>query len=81
VLAVADGAGVSGTARTLGVSRPTVIKWRDRFAVDGVDGLADLPRSGRPKTIDDAQIIAATLDPPPDSLAVTHWSTRLLEDL
>ena len=32
VLAIADGAGVSGTARALGVSRPTVIKWRDRFA-------------------------------------------------
>ena len=25
-----------------------------------------------------AQIIAATLDPPPESLAVTHWSTRML---
>ncbi len=78
VIAVAGGAGVSGTARTLGVSRPTVIKWRDRFASDGVDGLADLPRSGRPKTIDDAQIIAATLEPPPASLGVTHWSSRLL---
>ncbi len=78
VLAVAEGASVSGAARSLGVSRPTVIKWRDRFAVDGVDGLADLARSGRPKTIDDAQIIAATLDAPPESLAVTHWSTRLL---
>jgi transposase/transposase-like protein len=78
VLAVVEGTGVSGTARSLGVSRPTVIKWRDRFAVDGVDGLADLARSGRPKMIDDAQIIAATLDPPPESLAVTHWSTRLL---
>jgi winged helix-turn helix protein len=78
VLAVAGGAGVSGTARTLGVSRPTVIKWRDRFARDGVDGLADLPRSGRPKTIDDARIIAATLEPPPASLGVTHWSSRLL---
>jgi hypothetical protein len=69
---------VSGAARSLGVSRPTVIKWRDRFAADGVDGLDDLPRSGRPKTIDDAQIIAATLEPPPASLAVTHWSSRLL---
>lgn len=72
------GAGVSGTARTLGVPRPTVIKWRNRFASDGVDGLADRPRSGRPKTIDDAQILAATLEPPPESLGVTHWSTRLL---
>ena len=78
VLAVAGGAGVSGTARSLGVSRPTVIKWRDRYCADGVAGLADLPRSGRPKTIDDAHIIAATLEPPPDSLGVTHWSTRLL---
>ena len=25
-------------------------------------------------------IIAATLDPPPDRLGVTHWSTRLLAD-
>ena len=78
VLAVADGTGVSGASRTLGVSRPTVIKWRDRFTADGVAGLDDRPRSGRPKTIDDAQIIAATLDPPPGSLSVTHWSTRLL---
>ena len=78
VLSVARGVGVSGTARALGVSRPTVIKWRERFTADGIDGLADLARSGRPKTIDDAQIIAATLDPPPESLAVTHWSTRML---
>jgi DDE superfamily endonuclease/Winged helix-turn helix len=78
VLAVADGAGVSGAARRLGVSRPTAIKWRDRFAAHGLEGLADLPRSGRPKIIDDAHIIAATLEPPPASLAVTHWSSRLL---
>jgi transposase len=78
VLAVAGGVGVSGTARTLGVSRPTIIKWRDRFAAHGVRGLGDLPRSGRPKTIDDAHIVAATLEPPPESLAVTHWSSRLL---
>jgi hypothetical protein len=68
---------VSGTARTLGVSRPTVIKWRDRFTADGVAGLAARPRLGRPKTIDDATIIAATLEPPPASLSVTHWSSRL----
>lgn len=78
VLAVAAGAGTSGAARMLEVSRPTVIKWRDRFVANGIAGLADDPRSGRPKTIDDAAIIAATLDPPPASLAVTHWSSRLL---
>jgi hypothetical protein len=78
VLAIAAGAGISGAARQVGVSRPTAIKWRDRYAVDGLDGLADQPRSGRPKVVDDAQIIAATLEPPPASLAVTHWSSRLL---
>ncbi|AWT55038.1 IS630-like element ISMsm5 family transposase [Mycolicibacterium smegmatis] len=78
VLAVADGAGTSGAARQVGVSRPTVIKWRDRFAAFGIEGLDDEPRSGRPKTVDDAEILATTLEPPPESLAVTHWSSRLL---
>src|SRR3954452_16018169 len=78
VLAIAEGAGTSATARSVGVSRPTVIKWRDRFAAAGLNGLDDHPRAGRPKTIDDAQIIAATLEPPPPGLAVTHWSSRLL---
>uniref|UniRef100_UPI001447553A IS630 family transposase n=1 Tax=Gordonia paraffinivorans TaxID=175628 RepID=UPI001447553A len=78
VLSVAAGKGATVTARELSVSRPTVIKWRDRFIEHGVEGLHDEPRSGRPKTIDDAEIIAATLEPPPARLAVTHWSTRLL---
>src|SRR4051794_987392 len=51
------------------VSRPTVIKWRERFLKLGVAGLDDQPRSGRPKTIDDSQIIAATLESPPAALA------------
>jgi transposase len=55
-----------------------VIKWRDRFAAAGLAGLDDEPRPGRPKTVDDAAIIAATLEPPPETLAVTHWSSRLL---
>lgn len=78
VLTVANGAGTSDAARRLGVSRPTVIKWRDRFTAHGIAGLDDEPRSGRPKTVDDAEILAATLEPPPEKLAVTHWSTRLL---
>src|SRR3954462_7304927 len=78
VLAVADGAGTSGTARLLDVSRPTVIKWRDRFAAYGIAGLDDVQRSGRPKVVDDSAIIAATLEPPPAKLGVTHWSSRLL---
>jgi hypothetical protein len=78
VLACADGSGTSEAARRLGLSRPTVIKWRERYAAHGLAGLDDEARSGRPKTVDDAAIIAATLDPPPERLGVTHWSTRLL---
>ena len=78
VLAAAEGEGTTAIARRLGVSRPTVILWRDRYARAGLDGLFDAARSGRPKTVDDARILAATLDPPPDRLGVTHWSTRLL---
>src|SRR6188472_284626 len=78
VLAVAAGEGTSRAAALVGVSRPTVIKWRERFAARGLAGLRDEPRSGRPKTVDDAAIIAATLEPPPATLAVTHWSSRLL---
>jgi transposase-like protein len=76
VLAVADGNGTAGTARLVGVSRPTVNKWRDRFVAHGLAGLDDEPRPGRPETVDDAGIIAATLEPPPEALAVTHWSSR-----
>jgi transposase-like protein/transposase len=78
VLAAADGEGTSAISRRLGVSRPTVIQWRDRYAAAGLAGLDDAARSGRPKTVDDAAIIAATLDPPPARLGVTHWSSRLL---
>src|SRR4051794_32505432 len=78
VLAVADGLGRTETSRRVGVSRPTVIQWRDRSAEQGLAGLDDASRSGRAKQVDEAAILAATLDSPPDRLGVTHWSTRLL---
>ena len=50
VLAVADGKGTSCAARAVGVSRPTVIKWRDRFAEHGIDGVTieNLRLNGQP---------------------------------
>lgn len=78
VLAAADGEGTSSISRRLGVSRPTVIQWRERYETQGLAGLDDAERPGRPKIVDDARIIAATLKPPPRRLGVTHWSTRLL---
>ena len=78
VLLAADGVSNTEIADRVGVSRPTVIGWRDRYASSGVRGLEDERRSGRPRTVDRAQILAATLGPPPAELGVTHWSSRLL---
>src|SRR5438445_3959942 len=78
VLAAAGGEGTSAIARRLGVTRPTVIHWRERYRRAGVDGLGDAPRSGRPRTVDEAQILVRTLEPPPKDLRVTHSSTRML---
>ena len=55
-----------------------MVKWRGRFAAHGLAGLEDEPRTGRPRVVDDAAIIADTLEPPPEKLGVTHWSSRLL---
>src|SRR5207244_8037297 len=70
--------GTSEIARRLGISRPTVICWRERYHSGGIEALRDAPRSGRPKVVDEAEILARTLEPPPRRLGVTHWSTRLL---
>jgi len=78
VLGCAAGEGTSNLARRLGVSRPTVIAWRERYRTGGIAALADAPRSGRPRSIDEAAILARTLEPPPAALGVTHWSSRLL---
>jgi transposase len=78
VLLSADGLSNTAIAAMVGVSRPTVIGWRDRYARSGLAGLDDEPRSGRPRTVDHRAIVSATLTPPPKRYAVTHWSSRLL---
>lgn len=81
ILDAARGIANTQIADRLGVSRPTVIMWRDRYQEGGLDALRDRARSGRPRTIDDrkrARILAATLAGPPKKLGVTHWSSRLL---
>jgi winged helix-turn helix protein len=50
VLAAADGEENLSIAQRLGVAPNTVIKWRKRFFEEGVDGLVDRKRSGRPRT-------------------------------
>jgi transposase len=78
VLLAADGVANYVIAERVGVTRPTVNLWRSRYAERGLAGLADIKRPGRPRTVDRAKIITATLTPPPKRLGVTHWSSRLL---
>lgn len=78
VLLAAEGMSNTAIAQRVGVSRPTVLSWRAHYARGGIEGLADEPRSGRPRTVDHESIVAATLKPPPKKLGITHWSSRLL---
>jgi transposase len=78
VLLAADGVGTGEIVHRVGVSKPSVIRWKRRYASAGVAGLDDRPKSGRPATIDPMVIVLATLEPPPPRLGVTHWSSRLL---
>ena len=48
ILAVAEGLSNEAVAVRLGTRPATVSKWRGRFARDGLRGLADAPRSGKP---------------------------------
>src|SRR5262245_39378628 len=77
VLACADGGQNKQVAAELHVDQATVSKWRRRFVERRVDGLHDEPRSGAPRTIEDARIetvIVKTLESLPAD--ATHWSSR-----
>lgn len=79
VLACAQGASNQAVADQLGVSKPTVTKWRSRFVARRLEGLADEPRPGAVRTITDEQVeqvLVTTLETTPAD--ATHWSTRSL---
>ncbi|MGB9034866.1 MAG: IS630 family transposase [Paeniglutamicibacter sp.] len=78
VLLAADAVPNREIADRVGVSRPTVNKWRSRYAAGGVAGLADELRPGPEWRLDQREIVAKTLASPPKRLGVTHWSSRLL---
>ena len=75
VLACAQGQTNQAVAAQERVSTATVGKWRARFIASRLDGLVDEPRSGRPRTIVDAQVedvLVRTLETTPKN--ATHWS-------
>jgi transposase len=77
VLECAEGRDNNDVAARLCVHIATVGKWRKRFLEGRLEGLADEPRPGAPRTITDAmveKVVTKTLEEKPK--AATHWSTR-----
>src|SRR3954449_4766644 len=77
VLRAATGRSNTAIATELGVSKPTVGKWRERFARLRTGGLLDEPRPGAPRRIGDeqvAELIDRTLSERPQG--ASHWSRR-----
>ena len=81
VLMSADGMSNTTIAAKLGLSMPTVGKWRERYRIEGIQGLYGEMRPGRPRTISDEKVAAAirkTLQSKPKN--ATHWTVRLLAE-
>jgi transposase len=74
----ADGVRNQDIARKVGISRPTVQLWRERFLALRLKGLEkDAPRPGRIPSIPDKTVravVEATLQTTPPN--ATHWSVR-----
>jgi transposase len=79
VLRCADGLANKVVAGELGISNPTVGKWRSRFVERRLDGLLDEPRPGAPRKVSDEkveEVVTLTLESTPKG--ATHWSIRTM---
>jgi predicted NBD/HSP70 family sugar kinase len=61
VLLAGQGLRDAQIARRLGVSRQTVGTWRHRWQSAGLAGLEQRPRTGRPATVDEAEVVTRAL--------------------
>ena len=75
----ADGMTNTDIAPKVGLSKGMVGIWRRRFLGQGVEGLQDEPRPGRPRSVGDqeiAEVIEKTLSTKPEGQ--TQWSCRTM---
>src|SRR5579884_1396520 len=79
IMAAADGDPNAKIARDLGCSENTVREWRGRFARDGIPGIFDKRRPGRPETHGPSArlaIVATATSVPPDGESC--WSQAMI---
>lgn len=82
ILMVAQGISCRNVAQLLGDSPRAVAYWVKRFEAEGLSGLADADRSGRPSRLDEQQIqlieLALRSHPSQYGLAGNLWDGKLL---
>jgi putative transposase len=72
-------------AEVMAVTRATVYNWHSRFRAEGLAGLVNRPRSGRPSVADDEEycrVLAETIDKEPPDLgyAFNIWTINRLRN-
>ena len=83
VLGLADGGRPCQVADRVGVGRAAAYEWLHRFNAEGLKGLTDHPRPGRPHTYTPdqrAEVVAAALTKPEDlGLPFASWTLDRLQ--
>lgn len=80
LLLLDEGASLRTTRAQTGLNLRHIVKWRERFAQSGVEGLVDRPRSGRPPRLSAARrgrIIRDAIEVKPPK-GRSHWTSRLM---
>lgn len=80
LLLLSEGASLRSARAHTGLQLRHIVKWRERFAATGVEGLVDRPRPGRPKRVSAAlqeRILGDTVRRKPPG-GRSHWTSRLM---
>ena len=79
ILGCLDGKRIKDISAELGEKADVIIKWRDRFIAEGISGLSDVARSGKPVTYGDEwkrEVLEKLDEKPPNNLS--RWDEPTL---